>query len=128
MLYLLAIVFPPLAVLLCGKPVEALLNVVLTLCGWLPGVAHAALMVNSYQADQRTARVVTATNQERQAVLTTGESQRAVLTGRSVIGRDGRIACPHCGYRSTRSRLTCKQCRAPVSHVLPAVPGTQPGS
>ncbi len=37
MRYLLAIVFPPIAVLLCGKPVQFLLNIVLTLFFYFPG-------------------------------------------------------------------------------------------
>ncbi|MFZ4779617.1 MAG: YqaE/Pmp3 family membrane protein, partial [Terrimicrobiaceae bacterium] len=32
MRYLLAIILPPLAVLLCGKPFQAVLNLILTLC------------------------------------------------------------------------------------------------
>ena len=41
MLYLVAVVLPPLAVLLCGKPLQALLSIPLTLLGWAPGVIHA---------------------------------------------------------------------------------------
>jgi uncharacterized membrane protein YqaE (UPF0057 family) len=59
-LYLLAIVFPPLAVLLCGKPAQALLNCLLTLCLWIPGIIHACLVVGSHQADRRTGRIVAA--------------------------------------------------------------------
>jgi uncharacterized membrane protein YqaE (UPF0057 family) len=57
-LYLLAIVLPPVAVLLTGKPVQALLNVLLTLCFWVPGVIHAMLVVGSAQADKRTRQIV----------------------------------------------------------------------
>lgn len=64
MRYLLAIVLPPVAVLLCGKPGQALLNVLLTILGWIPGVIHACLVVGSYQADQRTNRIVRS-NQDR---------------------------------------------------------------
>lgn len=53
MLYLLAIVFPPLAVLLCGKPVQALLNFGLLLLLWFPGALHALLVVNAHQAQKR---------------------------------------------------------------------------
>lgn len=53
MLYLLSIIFPPLAVLLAGKPIQALLNVVLTLLAWIPGMIHAILVVNEYKADKR---------------------------------------------------------------------------
>lgn len=50
---LLAIVFPPLAVLLCGKPMQAFLNFFLTILGWIPGVIHAILVVNARNADRR---------------------------------------------------------------------------
>ena len=63
MLYLLAILLPPVAVLICGKPVQALLNLVLTLFFWIPGVIHAILVVNRRHADQRTERVVNAIRQ-----------------------------------------------------------------
>ncbi|HJD43836.1 MAG TPA: YqaE/Pmp3 family membrane protein [Candidatus Paenalcaligenes intestinipullorum] len=63
MLYLLAILLPPVAVLICGKPVQALLNLVLTLFFWIPGVIHAILVVNGRHADQRTERVVNAIRQ-----------------------------------------------------------------
>ena len=58
MLYLLALLLPPLAVLLCGKPFQALLNLVLTLLGWLPGAIHAILVVNSHENDKRTERII----------------------------------------------------------------------
>jgi uncharacterized membrane protein YqaE (UPF0057 family) len=63
-LYLLAIFLPPVAVLLCGKPVQALLNVVLTLLFWVPGAIHAVAVVSSHNADKRTARLVAAIKQE----------------------------------------------------------------
>ncbi len=50
---LLAIIFPPLAVLLCGKPIQALLNVFLTLLLWVPGIIHAVMVVNAHNADKR---------------------------------------------------------------------------
>ena len=57
MRYFLAFVFPPLAVLACGRPLVCLLNCVLTVCGLFPGVLHALLVVNSFQADQRMRRL-----------------------------------------------------------------------
>ncbi len=51
MRYLLAILLPPVAVLLCGKPFLAILNLLLTLCFWIPGVVHALFVVNSHLAD-----------------------------------------------------------------------------
>lgn len=53
MRYLLAIIMPPIAVLLCGKPVQFILNILLTLLFWIPGVIHAILVVNSHLADER---------------------------------------------------------------------------
>jgi len=53
MLYLLAIVLPPVAVLFIGRPFQAFLNLILTLLLWLPGAIHAVLLVNEYKADKR---------------------------------------------------------------------------
>ena len=60
MRFLLAIVLPPVAVLLCGKPFQAILNLFLTLCFWLPGAVHALFVVNAHLADKRAKRVVQA--------------------------------------------------------------------
>jgi uncharacterized membrane protein YqaE (UPF0057 family) len=60
MKYFFAIFLPPVAVLLCGKPGSFLLNLILTLCGWVPGVVHAIMVVGSYNADKRTDRIVDA--------------------------------------------------------------------
>ena len=64
MLYFLAILLPPIAVLLCGKPLQALLNIVLTFLGWIPGVVHALFVVNGHLADQRTKEVVKAIREQ----------------------------------------------------------------
>lgn len=53
MLYLLAIVLPPVAVLLTGRPVQAALNAGLTFFFWLPGVIHAFAVVHEHKANQR---------------------------------------------------------------------------
>ncbi|WP_025028722.1 YqaE/Pmp3 family membrane protein [Caldalkalibacillus mannanilyticus] len=52
MLYLLCLI-PPVAVLLTGRPIQALLNFFLTLLFYLPGVIHAILVVNEHKADKR---------------------------------------------------------------------------
>lgn len=65
MRYLLAVILPPLAVLLCGKPGQALLNLILTIIGWLPGVIHAILVVNSHKADRRNKELIEAIQQNR---------------------------------------------------------------
>ncbi len=60
MRYLLAIVLPPLGMLMCGKPVEALICFILqiTLFGWIPAAIWAVLTVSSYQADKRNERLI----------------------------------------------------------------------
>ncbi|MBX3383061.1 MAG: YqaE/Pmp3 family membrane protein [Phycisphaeraceae bacterium] len=58
MRYLLAIVLPPVAVLVCGKPFQALLNLFLTLLFWVPGMIHALLVANDYYEDRRADRMV----------------------------------------------------------------------
>ncbi len=60
MRYLLAILLPPVAVLFCGRPIQALLNLVLTLCLWVPGVIHAVLVVNQDVEDDRNEKLVRA--------------------------------------------------------------------
>ena len=58
MLYLVAVLLPPLAVLLSGKPFQALLNVILTLLFYVPGLIHAIFVVHNHYADKRTDRLV----------------------------------------------------------------------
>ena len=65
MLYLLAILLPPVAVLMCGKPVQAALNLVLTLLLWVPGVIHAMFVVAEHKADKRADRIVKAATAQR---------------------------------------------------------------
>jgi uncharacterized membrane protein YqaE (UPF0057 family) len=55
--YFFCVVLPPVAVLMTGRVASFFLSIVLTLLGWIPGVIHAALVVNDYHAEQRTARV-----------------------------------------------------------------------
>lgn len=64
MRYILAILIPPLAVFLCGKPIQALINIVLWICGILPGIIHALFVVHSHLADKRTDRIVKAINEK----------------------------------------------------------------
>ena len=63
MRYLLAILLPPLAVFLCGKPIQAIISIFLTLLFWIPGVIHALFVVHSHLADKRTDRIVKAINE-----------------------------------------------------------------
>jgi uncharacterized membrane protein YqaE (UPF0057 family) len=60
MRYLLAILLPPLAVFLCGKPIQGFISIILTLLFWIPGVIHALFVVHSHLADKRTDKIVRA--------------------------------------------------------------------
>lgn len=60
MRYVLALLLPPLAVLLCGKPIQFLLNILLCLFFWIPGVIHAILVVHEHLNDKRTERLIQA--------------------------------------------------------------------
>lgn len=53
MLYLLAILLPPVAVLLVGRPIQALLNFLLCLFFYIPGVIHAILIVKDKKDEKR---------------------------------------------------------------------------
>lgn len=55
-MYLLAILCPPIAVLVCGKPAQALLNLLLTICFYFPGLIHALMVVGERKADKRMER------------------------------------------------------------------------
>ena len=56
-IYLLCIILPPVAVLLKGKPMTALLNLLLTLLLWVPGIIHAFMVVTAAEADARNKRL-----------------------------------------------------------------------
>lgn len=60
MLYLVAILLPPLAVLLAGRPIQAVLNFFLTLAFYVPGLIHALLVVHNHYEDKRAQRIVEA--------------------------------------------------------------------
>ena len=49
-LYVLAVLTPPVAVALAGSRRQAALNALLTTLMWLPGVVHALLVVSAHYA------------------------------------------------------------------------------
>jgi uncharacterized membrane protein YqaE (UPF0057 family) len=51
--YFFCVVLPPVAVLMTGRITSFVLSLLLTLLGWVPGVIHACLVVNDYQAEHR---------------------------------------------------------------------------
>ena len=60
MKYLIAILLPPLAVFLEGKPFQAMLNLFLTLCMWIPGMIHALFIVSSAEGERRNQKLIQA--------------------------------------------------------------------
>jgi len=57
-MYLLAIICPPLAVLLAGRPFQAFINIFLLALGGVPGVIHAILVVKEHKEEKRFERLV----------------------------------------------------------------------
>jgi uncharacterized membrane protein YqaE (UPF0057 family) len=64
-LYLVAVLLPPLAVLLAGKPFQAILNLILTLLFYVPGLIHAIFVVHNHYADRRQDRMLRDLNRGR---------------------------------------------------------------
>jgi uncharacterized membrane protein YqaE (UPF0057 family) len=60
MFYVLAIFLPPLAPLFKGKFGAFLLNCLLTLCGFIPGVIHACVVVHQSNSKKRIQEMATA--------------------------------------------------------------------
>jgi uncharacterized membrane protein YqaE (UPF0057 family) len=59
MLYLVAVILPPLAVLLCGKPFQAILNLVLVVVTvYIGALIHAIFVVHNHYSDQRQERLL----------------------------------------------------------------------
>jgi uncharacterized membrane protein YqaE (UPF0057 family) len=82
MLYLLAIFLPPVAVLLAGKPIQALINFVLTLFLWFPGMIHALLVVSSHHADKRTGKLMSQAERQHQESLRMMQQQAEIEAAR----------------------------------------------
>jgi uncharacterized membrane protein YqaE (UPF0057 family) len=51
--FFLCLFLPPLAVFLTGRMGSFFLSLILTLCGWLPGVIHAFFVVSDYKNEKR---------------------------------------------------------------------------
>lgn len=50
----LAIIFPPLGVLACGKLGQTILNLIFCVIGlWIGGIIHAVYVVNRYDSERR---------------------------------------------------------------------------
>ncbi len=65
MRYFLCFLLPPLAVFSTGRMGAFILNIILTLCGWVPGIIHAILVTSDYYEDKRNRRIVRAIRRNR---------------------------------------------------------------
>ena len=70
---------PPVAVLLSGRPFQALLSIPLTLLGWVPGVIHGLFVVNNHYEGHApaTVRALAAELQERHVTVAVGPGRPA---------------------------------------------------
>jgi len=60
MSYFLCFICPPLAIFTTGKMGSFVLNIILTLFFWIPGIIHAILVVNKFYEDRRYRRLISA--------------------------------------------------------------------
>lgn len=67
MKWFIAVLVPPLAVLIWGGFFSALLNLVLTLCFWFPGVVHAFMVISEKQEQKRHREIIREMQKERLA-------------------------------------------------------------
>ena len=78
-MYLIAILLPPLAVLICGKPFQAFINLLLCCLLIIPGIVHAIFVVHEYKADQRAAKI-------NPSILTEPEKKKSSIAALIVLG------------------------------------------
>lgn len=85
---LVAILCPPVAVLFTGRPISALLNVVLTLFFWIPGIIHALIVQNADANERRHAEMMSAVTGQVIKPRVSGEKQlvTAVLLLMVILG------------------------------------------
>ncbi len=60
MRYFLCFICPPLAIFTTGKMGSFVLNIILTLFFWVPGIIHAILVVNKFYEDRRYRKLISA--------------------------------------------------------------------
>jgi uncharacterized membrane protein YqaE (UPF0057 family) len=53
MRYFLCFLCPPIAILTTGRVGSFVLNIILTLFFWIPGIIHSILVVNDFYEDRR---------------------------------------------------------------------------
>jgi len=79
MRYLLAILCPPLAILLCGRLFLAIFSILLTACFYFPGALVALLVVSATLADERNRTLIIALDKSSKAQLKAVERETRKL-------------------------------------------------
>lgn len=95
MRYLIALLCPPLAVLLCGKPFQSVLSFFLTICGYFPGALHAMLVVSSVEADRRSREQIKAIKQQTKELKKGMMAQSAVAVAIAATQASRPMAMTH---------------------------------
>ncbi len=100
MLYLIAIILPPLAILMSGKPFQAILALVLqiTLIGWFPAAIWAIFVAHNHYADVRTRRMIMATKEaaesEARAIQAAADTQAQATVAAAQVAAAARSVPP----------------------------------
>ena len=61
MRFFLCFLCPPAAILTTGRIGAFILNILLTLCFWIPGIIHAILVTNDFYENRRYKKLIRAT-------------------------------------------------------------------
>lgn len=64
MIYFLCIICPPLALLIRGKLGSVLLNIILYLFGYIPGLIHAILVISAQDEDNNNKKIIKAIKEQ----------------------------------------------------------------
>jgi len=95
MLLFLCYVFPPLAVLLMGRPFSAFGNFFLTSFGWMPGVRHALVCYADHKGTKSVKKIVGAINNPEYTKRSPRSTARVQVVERVVYDN------PHVGKNGT---------------------------
>jgi uncharacterized membrane protein YqaE (UPF0057 family) len=102
MILFLCYVFPPLAVLLMGRPFSAIGNMFATLFGWMPGVRHALVCYADYKVDKGIGKITGAIN--RPKYITEGSQRQKPARSRVKQVYTETYDAPNIGRNGTQFR------------------------
>jgi uncharacterized membrane protein YqaE (UPF0057 family) len=115
MRYFFALVFPPLALLLCGKPFQAIFCLPFCCLGWFPGALWAFMAVGNYEADRRNRALMRAGDRNAKAQIKAMDRQTAALE---------RAAREHAA--AVERAVQAPEPQPTIIHVQPHQPPPQP--